>query len=540
MEYQKFSHKTPHLKGKQHQLDPNLDTKQLVKHATIQYVDWDNDGDVDEYDKKPKLVPDENPTGTFAKDSKKLIAKQKGEIKHTKRGMAYEQMEEKRYCPLCDKKETRSECSYGPKMWDKYSIAKIHPANEAKDHEHSMARSELATIEKAVKRLKSKMKGEGNIEAWVQSKITKAADYIDSAADYLDSGEHDVGESVSFSIGSGHRTAQRKEKSSKISSQGSTEGERTAGKKAVQRMGGTAAELPTIKKEEKIVDKILQEIEEEKKGLWANIHARREKGLPKKKPGQKGYPKTLDIEEGLKQARKNVGASKCWTGKKVDPNQPTKIKNGKEVPNCVPESITIEDANGNTFAEITDVISIPRNTNEDEVCAYCGCDPCECEGNGLDEAVRIPSKSGNLLMVVVMWRGKTYGLRVFFPQSKMPNKKEVEQEIQKIYPESRVTYFQKVEREPGQPFLQVEDWQKKNREDRTPGMSQGAVDEYRKQNRGSKLQTAVTGNPKPGSKDAKRRASYCLRSKGQMDMHNIDCSKDPDKAICQSRRRWKC
>ena len=33
------------------------------------------------------------------------------------------------------------------------------------------------------------MGGEGNIEAWVQSKITKAADYLDSAADYIDSGE---------------------------------------------------------------------------------------------------------------------------------------------------------------------------------------------------------------------------------------------------------------------------------------------------------------------------------------------------------------
>jgi len=38
--------------------------------------------------------------------------------------------------------------------------------------------------------LKNKMeKGEGNVEAWVQSKITKAADYLDSAADYVDSGE---------------------------------------------------------------------------------------------------------------------------------------------------------------------------------------------------------------------------------------------------------------------------------------------------------------------------------------------------------------
>ena len=34
-----------------------------------------------------------------------------------------------------------------------------------------------------------------------------------------------------------------------------------------------------------------------KKGLWYNIHQRRKKGLAPKKPGDKGYPKTLDIEE---------------------------------------------------------------------------------------------------------------------------------------------------------------------------------------------------------------------------------------------------
>ena len=44
------------------------------------------------------------------------------------------------------------------------------------------------------------------------------------------------------------------------------------------------------------------------------------------------------IEEGsLKQARKNVGASKCWDGKKIG-NPPTKMKGGKSVPNCVPEN----------------------------------------------------------------------------------------------------------------------------------------------------------------------------------------------------------
>jgi hypothetical protein len=114
-----------------------------------------------------------------------------------------------RYCPKCEKDETRDVCKYGPKYWDmfslpsrlspnqmKFSIAQVHPANESKepDHEYSMARSELSTIISAAKRLRGKLKGEGNIEAWVQSKITKAADYIDTAADYLESGEHNVEE----------------------------------------------------------------------------------------------------------------------------------------------------------------------------------------------------------------------------------------------------------------------------------------------------------------------------------------------------------
>ena len=85
-----------------------------------------------------------------------------------------------------------------------------------------------------------------------------------------------------------------------------------------------------------------------------------------------------------------------------------------------------------------------------------------------------------------------------------------------------------------------EDWQKSNRKDGVDGMSQKSVNAYKRENPGSKLQTAVTGNPKKGSKDAKRRKSFCSRSKGQKDMHNIDCTKTPDKKICKARKRWKC
>ena len=87
---------------------------------------------------------------------------------------------------------------------------------------------------------------------------------------------------------------------------------------------------------------------------------------------------------------------------------------------------------------------------------------------------------------------------------------------------------------------QNEDWQKVNKGDKTDGMSKKAVAAYRRENPGSKLKTAVTGKVKKGSKDAKRRKSFCARSKGQQDMHNIDCSKTPDKPVCKARRRWKC
>ena len=90
------------------------------------------------------------------------------------------------------------------------------------------------------------------------------------------------------------------------------------------------------------------------------------------------------------------------------------------------------------------------------------------------------------------------------------------------------------------PKMFGEDWQKVNKSDKTDGMSAAAVKAYRRENPGSKLKTAVTGDPKPGSKDAKRRKSFCARSKGQQDMHNIDCSKTPDKPVCKARRRWKC
>lgn len=112
--------------------------------------------------------------------------------------------------------------------------------------------------------------------------------------------------------------------------------------KAVEDMKKTKAHADMVK----AARKHFEETDlEEKRGLWDNIHAKRKRGESPAKPGEKGYPKTLNVEEneleeGLKQARKNVGASKCWPGKVA---KGTKMKGGKEVPNCVPEEFELDE-----------------------------------------------------------------------------------------------------------------------------------------------------------------------------------------------------
>ena len=71
------------------------------------------------------------------------------------------------------------------------------------------------------------------------------------------------------------------------------------------------------------------------------------------------------------------------------------------------------------------------------------------------------------------------------------------------------------------------------------GMTKAGVAAYRRKNPVSKLKTAVTGKVKPGSKDAKRRKSFCTRSAGQMKKFPR-AARNPNSRLRQARRRWKC
>ena len=63
-------------------------------------------------------------------------------------------------------------------------------SGKRKDDEGYMANVELDQMERAIKALRKKVKkSDSQLPAWVQSKITRAADYIDTASDYLQSDE---------------------------------------------------------------------------------------------------------------------------------------------------------------------------------------------------------------------------------------------------------------------------------------------------------------------------------------------------------------
>ena len=82
-------------------------------------------------------------------------------------------------------------------------------------------------------------------------------------------------------------------------------------------------------------------------------------------------------------------------------------------------------------------------------------------------------------------------------------------------------------------------WQRQEGKSDDGGLNEKGRNSYEKNNPGSDLKSPVT-KENPSGKEKNRQDSYCDRSKGQKEKHNIDCRKDPDKPICKSRRKWKC
>ena len=189
---------------------------------------------------------------------------------------------------------------------------------------------------------------------------------------------------------------------------------------------------------------------------------------------------------------------------------------GKRYPNCVKktkkEEVEIQDANGNTFAHIEDVI-----TNEDL----------------MSEVVRVPAKTGNLVDTYFNWRGKYYALKLFFPQLTLPKRSDVQDQIRKVYPEAILQSFKVSKYEPGQPFLYVESaaWTRKEGKNKSGGLNEKGRKSYERENPGSNLKAP---SKKVGNK---RRASFCARMRGmKKKLTSAKTARDPDSRINKSLR----
>jgi len=87
-------------------------------------------------------------------------------------------------------------------------------------------------------------------------------------------------------------------------------------------------------------------------------------------------------------------------------------------------------------------------------------------------------------------------------------------------------------------------WQRKEGKSESGGLNAKGVASYRRENPGSKLKTAVTTKPsklKKGSKSAKRRKSFCSRMKGmKKKLTSAKTARDPDSRINKALRKWNC
>jgi hypothetical protein len=558
MNEQLKSYKTVEQIAKKHRMDVSDIQKQLDMGAPIEH----------EHTNNQKLAVeialqhlDEIPD--YYTRLKKMEADAKRE--HKKFKDVKEQKSEMRYCGLCRKEETKEDCKYGPEMWSKYTkpqemltqnqikynTTRPHPANEEKDHEYSMARSELSTVMNAARRLKKKMKGEGNIEAWVQSKITKAADYIDTAADYLDSRESKVNEDVTIEDANGNTfvriidiiKADRLVKEAKSGDQGLRDwfgkSKSSTGKKGWVQLGGKFAGEPCARQEgqtstpkcgsSKMAANLSPEEEEkarirknrldpnqpEKSGGAKPTNVRTEeiniqevKDKPGKGSGKKDacYSKVKSRYDvwpsayasgALVKCRK-VGADNwgtksedCWDGYK---QEGMKKKGKKIVPNCVPvkEGISFDVGKPSRGA----------GALTPSAAAQLGPKAVDLQKKKA-AAVSLPSTAGVKL-------ADSYKLKSF----------------NQFVTEASAA------------------WQRKEGKNPEGGLNKKGIASYRKENPGSNLSLAVTTEPsklKKGSKSANRRKSFCSRMKGmKKKLTSAKTANDPNSRINKSLRKWNC
>ena len=237
-------------------------------------------------------------------------------------------------------------------------------------------------------------------------------------------------------------------------------------------------------------------------------------------------PEPLKATKGLGSDMLDEAGKKCWKGYK---KAGTQKLFGKTYNRCVKAGDEITHD-----GEQIDEKKGCAHTHEGEECPVHGKKSCP---DMVEEAVRMPAKTGNLVNVVFRFRSSTIMLKMFFSQVSLPTRSDVQDQINKVYPGAKLLTFNVSEYEPGQPVLHAEGaaWTKKSGKSPSGGLNEKGRKSYERENPGSDLKapSKKVGNP--------RRASFCARMKGmKKKLTSSKTANDPNSRINKSLRAWNC
>jgi len=445
---------------------------------------------------------------------------------------------------------------------------------EAKDHEVSMAQSQLDKTIANAKKLKKKLgTKEKDIPAWIQAKVTDTDHNMDAAASYSEGNLHkwfkdskskdgksgwvnvvtggtcasdEPGEGTPKCVSSSKRASMTK--TERLSAQ---RRKKTADPNQQQKSGAAKPTyVPTDKPKTKMKEETFSE--EDKKGtgsgkkdacyhkvkasakVWPSAYASgrlvqcRKKGAANygnsKNEEFLALPEFSELQiKAMETAGYEVEVldEKCWVGYT---QKGMKKKGNRMVPNCVPvgetknENVELKDAEGKKFAEVIDVI-----TNEDL-------------GITMHEATQLPSQNGNIYLVSFIWKGRFMMMKIFFPEVKRPSREQVQQTMNTIYPGCKVQRFDEVPYQPGTTMvMRTEEktpaWQRKEGKNPSGGLNEKGRKSYERENPGSDLKA-------PQPKGGPRKRSFCARMGGMKGPMKDEKGRPTRKAL--ALRKWKC
>lgn len=232
------------------------------------------------------------------------------------------------------------------------------------DREGDMAREQLHTVVDAAKELHDILDANENLPEWVQSKITKALDYLDTARDYVKASDAEDKEIAERELTKPEMAKREKYVKSMKKSKGDFE--KRYGKRGEEVMYATATKMAKKKAEEG-----KEEVEETTvAGSVATAPA------PKGKKGGMQFGKGV-YESKLEESYKSRLEQMLTEGMSVNMSMDADGKKNLTV------SATDEDAV--KLSQILTLAGMEQGHGHHEVCPACGQDPCGCEADMMEE-----------------------------------------------------------------------------------------------------------------------------------------------------------